>query len=78
MGRYTIQNELIDDNNYKEIVDVREIERNPNRVYRSEFIYKGQPRENEYKQNPCLNRYDLNQTIFDKIVEKNMLIWIWL
>ena len=77
MSRYTIQNELVDDCKNKEIIDVKEIERNPNHVYRSEFFYKGLPRENIYKQDPCLNRYDLNQTIIDKLVSLNMLSKLW-
>lgn len=75
MARYVIQNEFMDNIKGRENVDVVYDEIEPSHVYRNTYYYG----ENiSYEEDRCLNRYDVNDTLLEKIISDKTYSKLWM
>ena len=78
MARYIIQGDFKNTLVNKEIIDVVNPEIESTHVYRNEFTKSNSITDIVfYNQDLCLNRFDLNRTILDKIVETQIRTKLW-
>ena len=75
MGRYVVQRDFNDDFNEREVVDVTCSLIEPSHVYRNTFY---NDESVKYDVDKCLNRFDLNECLLDKIIQDGALSKLWM
>lgn len=76
MARYNILNDFLESDNPRMVIDVSYDGIEANHDYRNVYYYGSD--DISYEQDKCLNRFDLNEVILDKLLSNKIYSKLWL